>query len=349
MSAVVFERVVKRYGDGGRAAVDDCSLTVEEGQFVVLLGPSGCGKTTLLKMVNRIIEPTSGHIAVNGTDIHAVHETELRRHIGYVIQQTGLFPHMTVEQNVAVVPKLLHWDKVRVDRRTNELLDLVGLPPKEYRKRRPRQLSGGQQQRVGIARAMAADPAILLMDEPFGAIDAITRTRLQDELLRIQSQVHKTILFVTHDVEEALRLADVLVVMRDGRILQADTPREILAHPADPFVSRLTGADDALRQLSLVPVTEVMRPTYGDALAHGRHALDGNRGEQTVSHKESVRAALSVLMGDGGRDIIVVGDDGAPLGTVSLADIQRVTARPDAQDAQDSQPVLAYREQGPER
>ncbi len=349
MSAVVFEHVGKRYGDGGRAAVDDCSLTVEEGQFVVLLGPSGCGKTTLLKMVNRIIEPTSGRISVNETDIHAVHETELRRHIGYVIQQTGLFPHMTVEQNVAVVPRLLHWDKGRIDKRVDELLDLVGLPPKEYRKRRPRQISGGQQQRVGIARAMAADPAILLMDEPFGAIDAITRTRLQDELLRIQSQVHKTILFVTHDVEEALRLADVLVVMRDGCILQADTPRAILAHPADEFVSRLTGADDVLRQLSLVPISEVMRPSDGHVAALGQHATGGNEHEHTILHTESVRAALSVLMGDGGRDITVIADDGAPLGTVSLADVQRVTARPDAQDAQDSQPVLAYREQGPER
>ncbi len=343
MSAVVFEQVVKRYGAEGRAAVDDCSLTVEGGQFVVLLGPSGCGKTTLLKMVNRIIEPTSGHIAVNGTDIHAVHETELRRHIGYVIQQTGLFPHMTVEQNVAVVPRLLHWDKGRIDKRVDELLDLVGLPSKEYRKRRPRQLSGGQQQRVGIARAMAADPAILLMDEPFGAIDAITRTRLQDELLRIQSQVRKTILFVTHDVEEALRLADVLVVMRDGRILQADTPRAILAHPADEFVSQLTGADDTLRQLSLVPISEVMRPLHGDAPDDGRRSGNGagaDRHEQTISHQENARVALSLLMGGQNKAIIVVGDGGEPVGTVTLADVQRATAHSGAK-VPTAQPTLA--------
>ncbi len=315
MSAIVFEHVVKRYGAGGRAAVDDCSLTVEEGQFVVLLGPSGCGKTTLLKMVNRIIEPTSGHIQVNGTDIHAVSETDLRRHIGYVIQQIGLFPHMNIEDNIAVVPRLLHWDKRRTSERVGALLDLVGLPPAEYRKRRPRQLSGGQQQRVGIARAMAADPPILLMDEPFGAIDAITRGRLQDELLRIQDQVHKTVLFVTHDVEEALKMADVLVVMRDGRILQADSPRTILAHPADPFVARLVGAGDALRQLSLVPVTEVMRPLGG-----ARPASADSNGH-TIGAKESAREALALLIGGAGRSLTVVGDDGRTLGTVSLDDV----------------------------
>ncbi len=328
MSAVVFEHVVKRYGDGGRAAVDDCSLTVEEGQFVVLLGPSGCGKTTLLKMVNRIIEPISGHIQINGTDIHAVSETELRRHIGYVIQQIGLFPHMSVEDNIAVVPGLLHWDKRRTSERVNTLLDMVGLPPAEYRKRRPRQLSGGQQQRVGIARAMAADPSLLLMDEPFGAIDAITRTRLQDELLRIQSQVHKTVLFVTHDVEEALRLADLLVVMRDGRILQAGSPRAILARPADPFVAQLVGAGDTLRQLSLVPIAEIMRPFNGSSSG----VSNGNENGHTIDHKESARVALSMLISDGAHGLTVVGDNGQPLGTVTLDDVQ-ATAKAEARPA----------------
>ncbi len=326
MSAVVFEHVAKRYGETGRSAVDDCSLTVEEGQFVVLLGPSGCGKTTLLKMVNRIIEPTSGHISVDGTDVHSLHATALRRRIGYVIQQIGLFPHMTVEENIAVVPGLLRWDKRRTSERVDTLLDMVGLPAAEYRKRRPRQLSGGQQQRVGIARAMAADPALLLMDEPFGAIDAITRTRLQDELLRIQSQVHKTVLFVTHDVEEALRLADVLVVMRDGRILQAGHPRAILARPADPFVAQLVGAGDTLRQLSLVPVTEIMRPLNG-AHANG----SGPAGEHKIDHKESVRAALSLLLGDDAPNLVVVGEKGEAIGTVTLDDVHSVAeaeARP---------------------
>ncbi len=319
MSAVVFEHVVKRYGDGGRSAVDDCSLTVEEGQFVVLLGPSGCGKTTLLKMVNRIIEPTSGRIQVNGTDIHALHETELRRRIGYVIQQIGLFPHMTVEENVAVVPGLLHWDKQRTSARVDALLEMVNLPPAEYRKRRPRQMSGGQQQRVGIARAMAADPAILLMDEPFGAIDAITRTRLQDQLIEIQNQVHKTVLFVTHDVEEALKMADLLVVMRDGRILQAGSPRAILAHPADDFVAQLVGAGDTLRQLSLVPVSEIMRPLNG-------RAADGH----TIARKDNAREALALLMGDGAKSLTVLGDSGEPVGTVTLDDV-RATAEAEAQ------------------
>jgi len=311
MSAVVFEHVVKRYGDGSRPAVDDCSLTVEEGQFVVLLGPSGCGKTTLLKMVNRIIEPTSGHISVNGTDIHSLHETELRRRIGYVIQQIGLFPHMTVEENVAVVPGLLHWDKRRTSERIDTLLEMVNLPPAEYRKRRPRQMSGGQQQRVGIARAMAADPAILLMDEPFGAIDAITRTRLQDQLIAIQDQVHKTVLFVTHDVEEALKMADLLVVMRDGRILQADSPRAILARPADDFVAQLVGAGDTLRQLSLVPVAEIMRPPNG-AVANGH----------TIARTGNAREALALLMGDGANGLTVLDANGSPVGTVTLDDVR---------------------------
>ncbi len=331
MSAVVFEHVVKRYADAGRAAVDGCSLTVEEGQFVVLLGPSGCGKTTLLKMVNRINEPTSGSITVNGTEIHALHPTELRRRIGYVIQQVGLFPHMSVEQNIAVVPRLLHWERARIDERIDLLLTMVGLPPEEYRRRRPRQLSGGQQQRVGIARAMAADPVLLLMDEPFGAIDAITRTRLQDELLRIQAQVHKTVLFVTHDVEEALRLADLLVVMRDGRIVQADHPRAILTKPADDFVAQLVGAADPLRRLSLVPVTEIMQPLALLANGHGRPmangagpGLNGARAV-TIDHKESARAALALLMSGDGATLTVVDDSGVPLGAVTVDDVHRST------------------------
>jgi len=315
MSAVVFEHVVKQYGDGSRPAVDDCSLTVEEGQFVVLLGPSGCGKTTLLKMVNRIIEPTSGRIQVDGVDIHSLPETELRRRIGYVIQQIGLFPHMTVEQNVAVVPDLLHWDKRRTSERIDALLEMVNLPPAEYRKRRPRQMSGGQQQRVGIARAMAADPAILLMDEPFGAIDAITRTRLQDQLIEIQNRVHKTVLFVTHDVEEALKMADLLVVMRDGHILQAGSPRAILARPADPFVTQLVGAGDTLRQLSLVPVAEIMRPLNG-VIANGH----------TIGQRDNAREALSLLMGDGEKSLTVLSDDGLPVGTVTLDDVRASAA-----------------------
>ncbi len=207
--------VTKRFPNEEHPAVDHVSFQVEPGSLIVLLGPSGCGKTTLLKMINRLYEPTSGQIHIGGTEIHDLPATELRRRIGYVIQQVGLFPHMTIEQNIAVVPRLEGWDRQRIDERINNLLETVGLP-RAYRQRYPRQLSGGEQQRVGLARALAADPAILLMDEPFAAIDAITRASLQEELLRIQQKVHKTILFVTHDVEEALRLADKILVMRAG-------------------------------------------------------------------------------------------------------------------------------------
>src|SRR5215213_5515415 len=251
MSAIVVEKLTRQFLNEPRPAVDQVSFEVEDGAFVVLLGPSGCGKTTLLKMINRLYEPTRGRILIGGVDALGLKATELRRRMGYAIQQTGLFPHMRIEQNIAVVPRLLGWAQPRIDARIDELLDLVGLP-RDYRRRYPRQLSGGEQQRVGIARALAADPATMLMDEPFGAIDAITRARLQDELLALQRQLHKTILFVTHDVEEALRLADRIIVMRDGRIVQFDTPLQILTRPADEFVARLVDAGDTLRQLSLL-------------------------------------------------------------------------------------------------
>lgn len=226
--------------------------------MVVLLGPSGCGKTTLLKMVNRLYEPTSGTIFLDGVNIRQLKATKLRQQIGYVIQQSGLFPHMTVADNVAVVPKLLGWPNPQIQARIDELLTLVKLPPGEFRQRYPAQLSGGQQQRVGIARALAGDPGIMLMDEPFGAIDAITRTALQDEILRLQRQLKKTILFVSHDVEEALRLADRILVMRQGEIVQFDTPFNLLTQPANEFVHALLGADDMVRQLGLLRVSAAM-------------------------------------------------------------------------------------------
>src|SRR5690242_3787249 len=251
MSAIVVEELTRQFPGEPRAAVDHVSFEVEAGAFVVLLGPSGCGKTTLLKMINRLYEPTSGRVLVGGMDARSVTATELRRRMGYAIQQTGLFPHMRIEQNIAIVPRLLGWDKLRIDARIDELLELVGLP-RGYRTRYPRQLSGGEQQRVGLARALAADPAIMLMDEPFGAIDAITRARLQEELLAIQRKLHKTVMFVTHDVEEALRLADKIIIMRAGTIVQYDTPLGIITQPRDKFVRDLTGADDMLRRLSLI-------------------------------------------------------------------------------------------------
>ena len=236
-----------------RPAVNDVSFAIESGQFVVFLGPSGCGKTTLMKMVNRLYEPTSGEIYIDEQPIHQIDVTTLRRQIGYVIQQIGLFPHMTVSQNVAVVPRLLGWPDARIAERVDELLDLVALPPDEYRDRYPAQMSGGQRQRVGVARALAGDPGVILMDEPFGAIDAITRTELQDSLLELQRRLRKTILFVTHDVDEALRLADKIVILREGQVVQYDTPLKVLTRSVDDFVRQLVGADDIVRQLGLLP------------------------------------------------------------------------------------------------
>jgi osmoprotectant transport system ATP-binding protein len=318
MPAISFEDVTKVYDadkragteDGRQAAVRDVSFEVEKGEFVVLLGPSGCGKTTLMRMVNRLIEPTSGRIQVEGREIHDIPVTDLRRHIGYVIQQVGLFPHMTVAQNIAVVPKLLGWPKARIDARTVELLELVALPPAQYRKRYPRQLSGGQQQRVGIARAMAADPAIMLMDEPFGAIDAITRTDLQNELLAIQRKVSKTVIFVTHDVEEALRLADRIAVMRTGTVVQYGPPVALLTHPADDFVRALLGTHDVFRQLSLVPVRDVMEA--------GRSS---SANDVTVEVDQDVRSALSVLIANDVQELTVVDEQGERVGSLTLQKI----------------------------
>ncbi|MFR9787441.1 ATP-binding cassette domain-containing protein [Streptomyces sp. MB22_4] len=248
-----FEHVTKRYPDG-TTAVDDLSFEVAEGELVTLVGPSGCGKTTTMMMVNRLIEPTSGRIRVGGEDIAAVDPVRLRRRIGYVIQQVGLFPHRTVLDNTATVPALLGWSRARGRARAAELLDLVGLDPKTYGPRYPEQLSGGQRQRVGVARALAADPPVLLMDEPFGAVDPVVREQLQDEFLRMQAAVRKTVLLVTHDIEEAVRLGDRIAVYGQGRIEQFDTPGAVLGAPATPYVASFVGADRGLKRLSVTPV-----------------------------------------------------------------------------------------------
>ncbi|MGI8854304.1 MAG: ABC transporter ATP-binding protein [Thermomicrobiales bacterium] len=313
MQAIRFEHVSKQFPGAARAAVDDCSLEVEAGSFVCLVGPSGCGKTTLLKMVNRLYEPTGGTIFVEGTEIRQLPVTKLRRQIGYVIQQVGLFPHMTVAKNIAVVPQLLGWGREKIAARTDELLTLIGLPPEEYRARYPAQLSGGQQQRVGLARALAADPALMLMDEPFGAIDAITRTGLQDEMARLQQTLKKTILFVTHDVEEALRLGDMIVVMRDGRIVQHGTPLSVLTQPADPFVHDLLGADDMVRQLGLLRVEETM-----EAITDGVRRADG----PTIGRHDDLRHALSLLLRTAATTLTVMDGERA-VGTLTLEQIHR--------------------------
>ena len=258
---VVFEHVTKRYpgtGGGQTGAVEDLSLEVPAGKVCVLVGPSGCGKTTSLKMVNRLIDPSAGRLLIGETDVMQRDVIELRRGIGYVIQQVGLFPHQTVAENVVTVPRLLGWDEARRRARAEELLELVGLDPARYIGRYPAALSGGERQRVGVARALAADPPVLLMDEPFGAVDPIVRERLQNELLHLQEQLAKTILFVTHDIDEAIKMGDVVAVMQvGGRLAQFGTPDEVLANPASDFVARFVGADRGLKRLALLRVGEL--------------------------------------------------------------------------------------------
>ncbi|MEV0066013.1 ABC transporter ATP-binding protein [Amycolatopsis sp. NPDC050768] len=255
---IELEHVTKRYPGTRAPAVDDFSMIVPAGKIVVLVGPSGCGKTTTMRMINRLIEPTSGRITIGGEDALKLDVDTLRRRIGYAIQQAGLFPHFTVAQNIGVVPGLLGWDKKRVAARVEEMMDLVGLDPADFRDRFPRQLSGGQQQRVGVARALAADPPVLLMDEPFGAVDPITRGNLQDELLRLQTELKKTIVFVTHDFDEAVKLGDKIAVLgNESKILQYDTPDAILANPADDTVAGFVGAGASLKQLTLLRVRDV--------------------------------------------------------------------------------------------
>ncbi|MFN8518320.1 MAG: ABC transporter ATP-binding protein [Chloroflexota bacterium] len=286
-ASVEFRHVTKRYDTGttGPGAVNDLSMTIPAGRICVLVGPSGCGKTTSLKMVNRLIEPTSGQILVDGRDIAQEDPIALRRRIGYVIQQVGLFPHQTIGTNVATVPGLLGWDERRKRERTDELLELVGLDPARYRDRYPAQLSGGERQRVGVARALAVDPPVLLMDEPFGAVDPIVRQHLQDELLRLQARLARTILFVTHDIDEAIRLGDLVAVYQSGGILaQLDTPDAILSAPASDFVARFVGVDRGLKRLSLSRVRD-LTPTAAPTARVGDDAAEAR--ERTLARPDS--------------------------------------------------------------
>lgn len=257
---IKLENVTKIYPGTTAPAVDDLTMEVPEGETCVLIGPSGCGKTTTMKMINRLIEPSDGRIFVDGSNIMQQDPVELRRDIGYVIQQIGLFPHMTIEDNIAVVPKLKGWDKARTDKRIDELLDMVSLDPSQFRQRFPRELSGGQRQRVGVVRALAADPPVMLMDEPFGAIDPITRDHLQNEFLRLQRRIKKTIVFVTHDIDEAIKMGTLICILQVGGVLQQlDSPSNILANPVNPFVADFVGADRGLKRLNLVRVGDVMK------------------------------------------------------------------------------------------
>ena len=279
-ATVEFRNVTKHYATnapGTPGAVNDLTLSVPAGRICVLVGPSGCGKTTTLKMVNRLIEPTSGQILLDGVDVTTRDVTELRRGIGYVIQQVGLFPHQSIGENVATVPRLLGWPDGRRRERADELLELIGLDPASYRDRYPAQLSGGERQRVGVARALAADPPIMLMDEPFGAVDPIVRERLQNEFLRLQEDLAKTILFVTHDIDEAIKMGDLVAVFEDGgRLAQFGTPDEILSNPASDFVARFVGADRGLKRLSLTRVGD-LEPRPATTSEPGADAADARR------------------------------------------------------------------------
>ncbi|MBI2323580.1 MAG: ATP-binding cassette domain-containing protein, partial [Chloroflexi bacterium] len=250
-ATVAFEQVSKRY-PGGSTALADLTLTVPDGEICALVGPSGGGKTTALKTVNRLVEPTSGRVLIDGTDVMSVEAVALRRRTGYVIQNVGLFPHRTVAQNVATVPELVGWTRDRVRSRVSELLELVGLDPATYGARYPSQLSGGERQRVGVGRALAAEPPVMLMDEPFAAVDPIVRERLQDEFLRIHERLGMTVMFVTHDIDEAIKMGDRVAVLQDGRLAQYAPPAELLEHPANDFVARFVGADRGLKRLSLL-------------------------------------------------------------------------------------------------
>ncbi|HWM06602.1 MAG TPA: betaine/proline/choline family ABC transporter ATP-binding protein, partial [Actinophytocola sp.] len=252
------DKLTKQFPGQAEPAVDALSMEIPEGEIVIFVGPSGCGKTTTMKLINRIIEPSSGRIFLDDEDVTTTDPDQLRRRIGYVIQQIGLFPHMTIGENIATVPKLLKWDKDRIARRVDELIETVGMDPEAYRNRYPKQLSGGQRQRIGVARAMSADPDVMLMDEPFGAIDPITRDRLQNEFLRLQAEIKKTIVFVTHDIDEAIKMGDRIAILREGsHIAQYDTPERILVDPADDFVADFIGRGPSLKRLSLSRVRDI--------------------------------------------------------------------------------------------
>ncbi len=298
-----FENVSKVY-NGGFTAVNSVNLEVSEGEFLVLIGPSGSGKSTTMKMINRMIPHTSGLITINGKDITKLNAAELRRNIGYVIQQIGLFPHYTIEKNIAIVPELKGWDKEKIKERVKELLNMVGLDPEVFSTRYPKELSGGQQQRVGVARALASNPSIILMDEPFGALDPITREQLQEELISLHKKLKKTFVFVTHDMDEALKLGDRIAIMRDGQLLQLDTPEKILHEPASGFVEEFIGKHRIIQNPDLMSVTDVMTERVVTSLPH-----------------HSPEKALSIMRQRKTTALVIVDEDHSLLGIVSAYDL----------------------------
>ncbi|MBV8991691.1 MAG: ATP-binding cassette domain-containing protein [Solirubrobacterales bacterium] len=341
-ASLEFRNVTKRYPGGDRPVLVDLSFEVPAGEICVLVGPSGCGKTTAMRMVNRMIDITEGDILLDGESVRNRNPAELRRHIGYVIQQIGLFPHISIGDNIATVPRLLGWDRKRVEARVTELLELISLPP-ETRERYPAEVSGGQRQRVGVARALAADPPLMLMDEPFGAIDPITRERLQNEFLRLQEDIRKTIVFVTHDIDEAIKMGDRIAILREGGVLvQFDTPEHILAEPADDFVARFVGLDRGLKRLALTNLSHLTlqaaeclpdgtsargradpgRVVFVDDRGRpvGRLGADGEPEPigPIGDPNTSLRDALSLIMSDGNRPLVVVDGDGMVAGLAKV-------------------------------
>jgi osmoprotectant transport system ATP-binding protein len=362
-----FDRVTRVFG--AVKAVDQLELAIREQELCVLVGPSGSGKSTMLRMINRLIEPTEGAVSVDGKDVRAMRPEILRRSIGYVIQNVGLFPHLTVAANVATVPQLLGWDRPRIEARVERMLALVGMDPALYRGRYPHELSGGEAQRIGVARALASDPPVILMDEPFSAVDPVNRLRLQDEFLSIQRELKKTVVFVTHDVDEAIRLADRIAVVRAGRLVQYDTPEKILEHPADPFVAEFVGADRALKRLSRFPVRGYVKPAVSaridevpgmegggarfiwivDAAGALIGSLDltlaarceevdecvstANIREMAVTPDASLKEALSRMLGTSARTLPVVDGEFRLLGELSLSDVEAASERQPGQES----------------
>ncbi len=312
--------VAKRYPGAAAPAIEDLSLTVPGGEICVLVGPSGCGKTTAMRLINRMIDPTGGDILLDGRSVLDRDPAQLRREIGYVIQQVGLFPHLTIADNIATVPKLLGWKRAKTDARVTELLDLVGLSATPgIADRYPAQLSGGQRQRVGVARALAADPPLMLMDEPFGAIDPINRERLQDEFLRLQEQVRKTVVFVTHDIDEAIKMGDRIAILRDGgHLAQYATPQELLTRPADEFVAAFVGADRGLKRLGLTRLSEMkLEQVNGGPVPAER-----------IADSTTARDALSQMLTDGGRALAVIDAAGHVRGIVTVDVVTRLLRDP---------------------
>ena len=313
-ATIQLQGVTKNYPGQAEPAVDHITMDIAAGEIVVLVGPSGCGKTTTMKMINRLIEPTSGKILIGGTDVLKLDADEHRRNVGYVIQQIGLFPHMRIAENIGLVPRMLGWSRRKTAERVEELLEVVGLAPGEYARRYPRELSGGQQQRVGVARALAADPPVMLMDEPFGATDPITREHLQNEFLRLQRELRKTIVFVTHDFDEALKMGDRIAVMRSQSVIaQYDTPEAILAAPVDDYVGSFIGAGGQLKRLGLMRLRDVeLRP------------VPARKSLPLITIEATLRDALDMMLENGsGKVLVAEGESGAGevLGAIRMDDL----------------------------